>query len=257
MNQDQTTNFGKIIKEIPMAERPVFISNIKEVGYVSIQNINFEWFPGFSVKQKQKSIESFHKNYHKLAPTANILEISSKSDKELGVALSAFNLMKKTKNNKKFSVETAFQASKVFKLGGPFLDLYDKTSKEAKKDPRIKSSGELIHFQFFGRKWELEPKTLFYDWLYVNALALNKELSEEIIKYDSFTDIEFNPSKSINCQAKSAALYVALYRNGVLDDAISSTQKFEELVFGQLSDEKINKENKEESQQLSIFDNMK
>ena len=28
MNQDQTTNFGKIIKEIPMAERPVFISNI-------------------------------------------------------------------------------------------------------------------------------------------------------------------------------------------------------------------------------------
>ncbi len=52
MNQDQTTNFGKIIKEIPMAERPVFISNIKEVGYVSIQNINFEWFPGFSVKQK-------------------------------------------------------------------------------------------------------------------------------------------------------------------------------------------------------------
>lgn len=37
----------------------------------------------------------------------------------------------------------------------------------------------------------------------------------------------------------------------------SSTQKFEELVFGQLSDEKINKENKEESQQLSIFDNMK
>ena len=86
---------------------------------------------------------------------------------------------------------------------------------------------------------------------------MNKELSEEIIKYDSFTDIEFNPSKSINCQAKSAALYVALYRNGVLDDAISSTQKFEELVFGQLSDEKINKENKEESQQLSIFDNMK
>ena len=61
MNQDQTTNFGKIIKEIPMAERPVFISNIKEVGYVSIQNINFEWFPGFSVNKSKNQLSPFIK----------------------------------------------------------------------------------------------------------------------------------------------------------------------------------------------------
>ena len=136
-----------------MVERPVFISTEKEKEYVRIRTIEFEWFPGFSIKQKQKSIESLHKNYKEIYPNSNILEVSSKSDKEIGVALSAFNLMIKTKNNKEFSVETAFQASKVFEAGGPFLDLYEKTSKDAKKDPRIKNSGKLLYFNFFGRKW--------------------------------------------------------------------------------------------------------
>ncbi|QJC95217.1 hypothetical protein HC660_07200 [Bacillus mojavensis] len=240
-----------------MAERPVFISSVKEKGYVSTQEIEFEWFPGFSVKQKQKSIESFHKNFKERNPSSNVLEISSKSDKELGVALSAFNLMIKTKNNKEFSVETAFQASKVFEKGGPFLDLYSKTSKEAKKDPRIKNSGELLYFQYFGRKWELEPKTFFYDWLYTNALSHNKELSKEVVQYDAFTDIEFNPHKSINCQARSVALYVSLYKAGLLEVALSSVEKFKELAFGQQHNNKKDvKVDKETTEQLSIFDKM-
>lgn len=37
-----------------------------------------------------------------------------------------------------------------------------------------------------------------------------------LLEYDGFTDIEFNPQKSLNCQAKAAALYVSLCRNGLL-----------------------------------------
>lgn len=239
-----------------MAERPVFLCSVKEKGFVSIQDIKFEWFPGFSVKQKQRSIESFHKNFKEKNPSSNVLEISSKSDKELGVALSAFNLMIQTRNNKEFSVETAFQASKVFEKGGPYVDLYEKTSREAKKDPRIKNSGKLLCFQYFGRKWELEPKTLFYDWLYTNALSHNEELSKEVVQYDAFTDIEFNPQKSINCQAKSLALYVSLYKAGVLEDAFSSIEKFKELAFGKQHNKKNVNEHKEDAEQLSIFDRM-
>ena len=40
---------------------------------------------------------------------------------------------------------------------------------------------------------------------------------EELIDYDAFTDIEFNPQKSINCQAKSAALFVGLVKQGSID----------------------------------------
>lgn len=240
-----------------MAERPVFLSTPEIMGYVEEKDINFEWFPGFSVKQKQKSIESLHQSFKELYPSFKVLEVSSKSDKDLGVCLSAFNLTIKTKNNKEFSVETAFQASKVFEHGGPFLDLYEKTSKEAKKDPRIKSSGKLLYFQFFSRRWELEPKTFFYDWLYTNALSLNENLTKEVLQYDAFTDIEFNPQKSINCQARSVSLFVSLYRAGILDEALSSVERFKELVYGKPKNKAIdNRNDKNNIDQLNIFDLM-
>lgn len=243
-------------KEIIMAKRPVFISNPNNKDYVDVKNIEFEWHSGFSIKQKQKSMYSLHEKISENYPTLKVLEISSKSNIELGVSLSAFNLMIKTKRKKEISVETAFQASKVFENGGPFVDLFEKTSKEAKKDKRLKNSGRLIHFQFFSRKWGLEPKTLFYDWLYLNTLVLNEKLSKEVLKYDAFTDIEFNPEKSVNCQARSVALYVSLYKSGNLHDALSSEEMFKKIAFDQQNikknedDKKINHKNK----QINIFD---
>jgi hypothetical protein len=122
--------------------------------------------------------------------------------------------MIRTKNKKEFSVETAFQSSKVFENGGPYIDLLEGTSKAAKKDIRLKTSGKLTQFKFFNRNWELEPKTLFYDWLYINALSLNEGLKNEIINYTAFSDIEFNPEKSINCQAKSAVYMFHYIKKG-------------------------------------------
>jgi type I restriction enzyme M protein len=46
------------------------------------------------------------------------------------------------------------------------------------------------------------------------------------MEYDSFTDIEFNPEKSINCQAKSCALFVSLHREGYLTQALNSPEDF-------------------------------
>lgn len=239
-----------------MAERPVFISRPEQEGFVEVKNVEFQWYPGFAITQKQKSITSLHEHVVNTHPSLNVLEISSKSLVQLGISLSAFNLMIRTKNNKEFSVETAFQASKVFEHGGPYLDLYEKSSRDAKKDPRIKDSGKLLYFQFFNRKWELQPKTLFYDWLYINALGMNKDLCEKLIEYDAFTDIEFNPEKSINCQANSAALYISLYKTDLLRAALSSVEKFKEIVNGQkaINEHKPNEEKK--IQQLSFFDDL-
>lgn len=49
---------------------------------------------------------------------------------------------------------------------------------------------------------------------------------EEILSYSAFTDIEFNPEKSINCQAYSVALFVSLHKQNLLDDAIASKESF-------------------------------
>ena len=157
--------------------------------------------------------------------------MSSKSHEELGIALSAFNLTFTTiKYNRTTSVECAFQGSKVFEHGGPFFDIFDMTSREAKKDERIRSSGRLIGFRFFGVEWELEPQTAFYDWLYINALKKLPHLTEQLLDYPAFTDIEFNPERSINCQAYSVALYISLHKRGLLEKAISSKEAFLHIV---------------------------
>lgn len=226
-----------------MANRPVFLPRESGNKFVDTQYVDFEWFAGLSVSQKRKSITSLHDSVEKFLDIKNVLEISSSSVSNLGESLSSFNLFIVTEKNKKsFTVESAFQASKVFEGGGPYVDLLDKTSKEAKKDVRLKESGKLIKFKFYGEDWPLEPKTAFYDWIYINALKKNPSLAEKLKDYSAFTDIEFNPNKSINCQAHSAALYVSLLKRGVLEEALSSSKAYMRLLT------ENNKDNLEEDQ---------
>lgn len=100
-----------------MAVRPVFVVSLDE-RYCIRENMQFEYFSGFSDKQMQRSINSLHQAFVTKNADKKILEISSKSEVELGIRLSAFNLMTKTGDGKEFSVESAFQASKVFEKGG-------------------------------------------------------------------------------------------------------------------------------------------
>ncbi len=212
-----------------MAKRPVFISCDDTVG-VKILRPEFQWHPGMSIKQKQKSIASLH-SAAAILGVDSILEVSSKSPLELGVRMSAFNLSVKTNETERvFTVETAFQSSKVFDKGGPYLDLFFKPSRKAKKDPRLYESGNLKHFLFNGKTFDLRPRTFFYDWLYINALKLNPNIAEAAHGFDAFTDIEFNPQKSINCQAYSAALYVSLVSNKLVQDALRSPEAFLAIV---------------------------
>ena len=118
----------------------------------------------------------------------------------------------------RIKLELAFQGSKVFDHGGPYTDLYLKGEKEigqAKRDPRLQSSGRLVKFSFEGLDFALEPKTAFYDWLYCTFLWDHREWATSLYKYAGFTDVEFNPHRSINCQARSAALFLSLLQRGV------------------------------------------
>ncbi|HDM8204656.1 TPA: hypothetical protein P0E29_005206 [Vibrio harveyi] len=212
-----------------MAKRPVFSPCLHKVG-VEEKLIDFKWHSGFAVSQKQKSIQSLHQEA-KVYGYNDLLEISSKSEVELGVSLSAFNLKITTKKHQRsFSVESAFQGSKVFERGGPYTDLFLADSLSAKRDVRIKESGNVIGFRFFSKDFPNKPRTFFYDWLYINALVQNRDLCEQLVDFDGFTDIEFNPEKSINCQAHAVALYRSFIHNGVLQEALSSPQMFLDLT---------------------------
>jgi hypothetical protein len=196
-----------------MANRPFFIPNDNKNELVKTELVEFKWFSGFAKVQKQKSISSFHENISKQFRYNKILEISTKSKDKLGVKLSAFNLKINFKN-KEYFLESLFQGSKVFSNEGPYVDIYKKESIDAKKDERIKRS-DLKEFSFFGEKFTLDFD--FYSWLYFLALKQNKKLTSEMLQYQAFTDIEFNPEKSLNCQAYSAALYLSMIKNNILN----------------------------------------
>lgn len=207
-----------------MAKRKTFVVSLNDI--FEEKEIEFVFYSGFSITQKQKSIESLHNAIKELYYDAEILEISSKSPIELGRKLSAFNLKLDG-----MALENIFQSSKVFEYGGPYEDLLSKTPIEAKKDPRIKDSGRIIGFKYQGINYPTIPKTLFYDWIYCQALYSDKELMSLIINYDFFTDIEFNHEKSLNCQARSAAIFVSLYQKGLLEECLADIVKFEECVY--------------------------
>lgn len=217
-----------------MAHRPVFIPATRGNMLVRSVPVEFAWHPGMSWQQKQKCIESLHTSAtrdHQLSP---LLEISTKSRNPLGVKLSAFNLMVDLKGAGKIPVEVAFQGSKVFERGGPFTDLYGVHPRDAKKDDRLKTSGNLVRFSCIGKIWPLTPPTAFYDWLYLTALSQNGELARQLLDFKGFTDIEFNPDRSINCQAYSAAAYVALILRGQLDTVLESPGNFLRIIGGGL-----------------------
>lgn len=211
-----------------MAERPVFVPATTGSLLVHEVPIEFPWHPGLAASQKKKNVEELHRAAlaQGLSP---LLEISSKSVWEVGQRLSAFHL-KIGAEGKETTVECAFQGSKVFEKGGPFTDLYSVTSLEAKRDPRVRESGKLTKFRFEGEEYPITPATVFYDWLYFQALFPHREWLKKRESWAGFTDIEFNPERSINCQARSFAAFISLQRRNLLDEAASSFSTFKSFI---------------------------
>ena len=217
-----------------MAKRPYFLVGNDDKIFIE-KSCDFTFYTGFALSQKQKSISSLHSEIQKIENNSNILEVSRKSENTLGIRLSAFNLkFYDLLTHKSYPVENWFQASKVFENGGPFLDLLGVHPRDAKRDERLKTSGNLIIFRMNNIEWELIPRTMFYDFLYISALMQNKDLSQEILKYDIFTDIEFNPQKSLNCQARSVAIFVSLYKRGVLEQYLNNKDLFKTIYSNKI-----------------------
>lgn len=230
-----------------MSER--FIYYVDHNNQYHKEIIPFKWFPGFAKSQYQKSSESLIKNFHKKHPNQRTLEVSSASSSRIGIAASAFNLKFRIKNTE-YTVEQLFQAGKVFKNHGSQIHLLKYSPQYAKKEIRnITQNDTLIHFKL-GKKFNLEPKTLFYNWIYINTLIqpYNQKLSSKISEYDAFSDIYFNPQYSINTQAESCALYVKLKRTNKLSKALESVENFKKIVYS----ENLN-EHKNTFQQLNLF----
>lgn len=84
-------------------------------------------------------------------------------------------------------------------------------------------------FQYERMEYELQPRSLFYDWIYLNALYNHPEYHEELLGYDIFTDIEYNMNKMFACQARFVAYFVSLYRRDLLKETLKDIELFKRI----------------------------
>lgn len=188
-------------------------------------HVNIDWFGGFALSQKRKCQIGLHQNFLMEYPKEKILEISSSSLMSLGAKLSAMHLNKRTLKGIT-TVESAFQSSRIYGDGakriGPFPEYRFLPGRECKK--LVKEAAKEMH----SYQYELDGLTFyapahhisqFYDFLYLNALLEpeNEEVKNKLLqeKYTAFTDLA---TKSLNCQARSAAIFVGLVRAGMIDE---------------------------------------
>ena len=185
--------------------------------------VEFDYVKGMAFSQKVKCARSLQDAIIAHYPERKPIEISTKSSNPLGKRLSAFNL----KIGGIF-VESVFQSSKVFEGDIQFPFLIDSQPLEAKKYIRENGKGGLICFRYKGIEYPLTPKSGFYDWIYIQALA-NSDDAKDILNYDVFTDIEFNDKVSINCQARAVALFVFMNKVRKVGHYLSSFENFKKI----------------------------
>jgi len=211
-----------------VASRPVFIPNYEGALLVQERSFDFTWSSGFAESQKKKNIAALHATA-KRSGIERILEISTKSEEKVGRRLSAFSL-KLEIGGAELPLESVYQGSKVFEKCGPSPEIFDYEPREAKRYVRGLDCGHLIGFELEGQRYPLIPKNAFYDWLYIRALAKHVEWINENISYDAYTDIEFNPEKQVNCQARAFAEFKSLAAKSELGAAIADFEHFASML---------------------------
>jgi len=199
-----------------MAKRIVFLPTLPDENLLYQEVlVNFEWIAGMAISQARKSVTNLHVAIKDQVGARNTLEISTKSLSDLGIRLSAFNLQVNL-DGLVTSVEAAYQSSKVFENGGPYLDLLNRSSIEAKQDHRLRNSGKIVNFEFENQTWPIRKAPNLYDFLYIRGLLQSND-RQELVSFNAFTDIAFSQvsldykhGRSYNCQARSAAMFNSL-----------------------------------------------
>ncbi len=211
-----------------MAKRPIFIPQIKRGPLIEVVMIDIVWHGGFSLSQKQRNIRELHEKA-RIAGIAPVLEISTKSPEEVGRRLSAFSL-KIEASGHLYSLESVYQSSKVFSDSGQHISLIEAEPFEAKRRIRELGKGRIVSFRFEGKDYPTEPVNAFYDWLYIRAIAPYESWIRSNLHYAAYSDIEFNPERSVNCQGRAVAEFQALSMRGSTLECVHDFKTFRNIL---------------------------
>lgn len=217
-----------------MTTRPLFRPDLPDTATtpgVKQDFIPFQWVPGFAKSRQEQCLANLQKAIANSGLAKRPLEISTRSDNPYGQALSALRL-----ELGGVPIEVHYQSAKVYPDGlGPHPEWLNLSPTEYKAEIRefkervAQNRLRLEAFVYEKQSWPLNPPHAFYDWLYCTALCENPQLAHQLLSYDGFTDLAFNPMRSYNSQAYAAAFYASLAAFGLLEEALSSHTYFFEL----------------------------
>ena len=214
-----------------MQQKPVFVAE-ERFPYFYTVLVPFET-PKVTPETKnirKNRVQSLHERFGHIYPDKKVLEVSGTSKDELGRKIRSEILEKKISSlDITVPVSNVYRGSCVFEKGGPYPELYELSPQRAKSDRRLKEKGSLLYYYHEEAEYPKRPRAAFYSWIYINALLENRELAEQVIKYDAFSDINCSPGKKPFGAARGAAIFTALSRMKLLD-SVKEFESFRRLV---------------------------
>ena len=196
-------------------------------------HLDFEWHAGTAIQQRRRSSKALRNAMYSAGVRARTLEVSSASDKELGIKLSAFNLkILNEETGAMNTLECLYHGTKRYQSGDRPVHLFGTDSLVAKKYEAPSSWGYKDGFEYKGVHYKGAGvgASLYYNWLYIYALATyNKELATEILSggYVVFTDVQAKFLPQAVCQAQSCSQFVAFASKYTIEEISTKLKAFE------------------------------
>ena len=110
---------------------------------------------------------------------------------------------------------------------------------QAKREIRNLGRGKIIAFRFLGKDFPTTPMNAFYDWLYIKAISPHEDWIRDNLNYQAYSDIEFTPNKSVNCQARAVAEFHALSMRGQAAKCAENFEDFRTLLQWAQKDDEV------------------
>ena len=214
-----------------MQQKPVFVAEERfPYFYTVLMPIETPQATQEMRNLRKNKVQSLHERFSHIYPDKKVLEVSGTSEDELGRKIRSEILEKKIPSlDIKAPVANVYRGSCLFEKGGPYPELYGLSPQKAKNDRRLKEKGSLVHYSYEDTKYTKRPRAAFYYWIYINALLENRELAEQVVKYDAFSDISCSPGGKPFGAARGAAIFTALSRMGLLEQA-EDFERFRKLM---------------------------
>ena len=213
-----------------MAKRPVFVPNPSGTRLVTEVPVEFHWHPGMAASQKKKKRCRIACGGEQPSRTCqyprDIEQVRAQGRHPAQRIPSAPD----ERTGMRPPWNAGSREARFSKAADPLP--ISISSPRAKQNVTLDcvKAGDLVGFRFEGRDFPLSPATAFYDWIYIRALAPHSDWAQKLGRFDAFSDIEFNPTKSVNCQARSCATFVALCHRREVQAAANDFDHYKTLM---------------------------